>query len=285
MSEIDPRLDQAFEALRAECAATPPRPEAMRTARAAMHQARATRPAVGGLALFGERLRQALTPRRLGVAGGGVVAGLAVVAALGWNAPAGSPLHGVRVAHEQLSLVLPGSDRVGLDLGFAESRLHEVEKGQGSSSALDEAQRLLDDARQHLTASSPQWKRWRDDESLLGRLRQRGEEETQQGPSGGDDGGSGGGTESSSGTTSDDHGGSTSTSTGGGGGDGGSSSSSTSTEQHESTTTTTTTTTTQSSSSTSSHEGGGSSSSSSSSSTSTSGGGGGSDGGGGGSGG
>jgi hypothetical protein len=192
---MDPRLLAAFDALRAESAVAPD-PGATARARAAMHAARAARPQLGGLALLGAHLRHALRPQRLLAVGGGLVAGLTVVSVLGWNAPAGSALHGVRVAHESVVLVFPGTDRIGLDLDYAESRLHEAQSA-ASSSSLDEAEGLLDDARQHLAVGSSQWTRWQDDEKLLGDLRHQDE--------GGDNGGTvpggSGGAAGSSGTT------------------------------------------------------------------------------------
>lgn len=279
MSEIDPGLQRAFEALRQESSPAP-RPEAMAAARAAMHQARTVEMERRPLQRLARRLGTALTMHRLMAAGSAVAAGVALVALLGWNAPAGSPLHGVRVAHEQLALVLPGSDRAGLDLGYAESRLEQAQH-DGSTAALDEAQRLLDDAHAHLSAGSTLWPRWQRDVKLLSELRDR-------------DGESGSGTE---GVSGDDGNGSESTSTSSDGGEheGGSSTQttsstsdhdggSTSTGESQSSTTTTSTTTRESSSTSTSSggggDGGGSSSTSSSSTTDGGGGGGSPDGGG-----
>ena len=262
MSDLDPRLGQAFAALRAESAAAP-HEDAIEAARAAMHQARVV-DADAGAAPLSARLRAALTTHRLMAVGTGAAAGLAVVAALGWNAPSGSPLHAVRVAHEQIALALPGSDRVALDLGFAESRLGEARQ-DGSTAALDEAQGLLDDARAHLVAGAPLWSRWQADEKELGELR-HGDHDGGQGSGGSDEGsGSGGGSTSRSqggSTTSSEHEGGASASTTSSSHDGGGS------------TTTTTTTMSESSSASTGGDGGGSSSTSSSSSSSSSDGGG-----------
>lgn len=194
MSDVlDAPLALAFAALRSESGVAP-RPEAMHAARAAMHRARATSDhsgAVGGLTLGG-RLRRVVTAHRLTAGAGAGVAGLVVVAALGWNAPASSPLHAIQLAHEQISLDLPGSDRVSLDLGFAESRLGEA-RTDGSGSALDEARGLLNDARGNLAAGSPLWSRWQDDEQRLGELRD-GEEGSPSTPGGAPDGSGGGST-------------------------------------------------------------------------------------------
>lgn len=275
MSDVDPRLRTLFEAMQAEGEQLPPRPEAMEQARAAMHQARQRQAEPRGLALFTERLRLALTPRRLMASGGGVVAGLAVVAAVGWNAPAGTPLHGVRVAHESLAMALPGSDRVSLDLAYAESRMVDAQKQDGSwTSSLDEAGRFLDDARQHLQSGSPLWPRWQDDEQALAELR---DHDGGDQPGGAPAGGSGESSESQS--SSSQSGGSSSQS----GGDDGHESSSASTSTREESQSSSSSSqeehssTSSSSSSSNGGDGGGggeSSSSSSSSSTSSSGGGG-----------
>lgn len=254
--EMDPRLRSAFEALRAESAEAPDR-GAMETARRAMHHARAIQPERSGVAVFAALLRTALSPRLLVATGGTLVAALAAVAVIGWNAPAGTPLHGIRVAHESLQLAFPGADRVALDLDYAESRMQDAQQSSGSwSSSLDEAARYLDDARQHLQSGSPLWPRWQDDESLLAALRHDDDHgttppnpggsetesrTTQSGGAsgeGGDDRGSSGSTssstaeehESSSSSSVEEHSSSSSSSSseGGGGSDGGGSSSSTS---------------------------------------------------------
>jgi len=263
VSEREPGLQRAFEALREESSPAP-RPEAMAAARAAMHQARTVELERTPLQRLGRRVGAALTVHRLMAGGTGLAAGVAVVALLGWNAPAGSPLHGVRVAHEQIALVLPGSDRAGLDLGYAESRLEQAQR-DGSTAALDEAQRLLDDAHAHLSAGSALWPRWERDEKLLGELRH---DDGEGGSDGGSDSGSGGTQSTSTSSDGGDHEGGTSTQ------------SSSSTSEHEGGTTsseqsqaTTTTTTTRESSTSSTSDGGGGGSSSTSSSTSGGGGG------------
>ena len=200
MSEMDPRLLAAFDALRAESAAAPD-PVSTERARAAMHVARAAQPELGGLALLAARVRHALRPPRLLAAVGGLATGLAVVSLLGWSAPAGTPLHGVRVAHEAVVLALPGSDRIGLDLDYAEARLREAQAQAGSRSSLDEAAGLLDDARQHLAAGSLRWPRWQDDEKLLGDLRRNDEGGENGGTTPGGSGGSSTSSESSSTST------------------------------------------------------------------------------------
>jgi hypothetical protein len=271
VSELDPRLASAFDELREQSGA-PADHAAMEAARAAMHRAVAAQPQRRGLGLLAFHLRLALTPARLLAAGGGAVAGLAVVATLGWNAPAGSALHAVRVAHEALVLALPGADRVGLDLDYAEARLHDAQHQSGSwSSSLDEAGRFLDDARRHLTSTSPQWSRWQGDEKLLSELRTSDDHGGTTGGSEEGSGGSaspqpGGGTSNGESSSSDEHEGTTSTSTSTH--EGSQSSSSSSTTEHSSSSTTT-----ESTSSSSSDGGGGSSSSTSSSSSSDGGGG------------
>jgi hypothetical protein len=273
--EMESRLRAALAELRQDSAA-PARPEAVDAARRAMHLAVAARRERGGPALVLERVRRALTVHRLMAAGAGAAMGLATVTALGWNAAPGAPLHVVEVAHEQIALALPGADRAALDLSFAESRLEEA--AAGNSGALDEAQRLLDDAHSHLPAdhSSALWARWGTDSRTLAGLREArsggGEDhggvpgfdgsDSSSGSGSGEDRSGGGGDRSTSTTTSS----TTASRSGEEGGDGGSTSTS-STESRTSSSSTTT--------SGGDHEGGGSSSSSSSTSTTTSGGGGG----------
>jgi hypothetical protein len=175
MSELhalDPGLATALRAWRQDSLA-PVRPAAMASARGAMHQARVARLQRRRVAVLGSRFRAALTPGRLLAGAGGVAAGLAAVAVLGWNAPAGSPFHVVRLAHEDIAMAVPGADRTGLDLAFAEARLREVRQGAAPAAALDEAARLLDDAHARLPAdhASPLWERWQDDVHELDGLR------------------------------------------------------------------------------------------------------------------
>lgn len=172
--EMAPQVVAAFAALRADAPA--PDGGAMAMARAAMHRERVTRGDLrgsGAVAPAWPRLRDALTPRRLALTGGGAVAALAVVVALGWNAPAGSALHAVRVAREQVALAVPGADRAGLELSNAEVRLRDAADGTAVAASLDEAARLLADARDHLPEdrSSALWSRWRNDDAQLEALR------------------------------------------------------------------------------------------------------------------
>ncbi|HEV7677624.1 MAG TPA: hypothetical protein VGQ42_03560 [Candidatus Dormibacteraeota bacterium] len=180
-AEMSVGLQSAFAALRQESSA-PPRPAAMAVARAAMHQARVAprRAGVAPLPLFADRLRRAFTPGRMTAAGGGLATGMAAVALLGWNAPAGSPLHVVRIAHEQIALAVPGADRIGLQLSYAESRLRDAVQGTATAASLDEAAQLLGDVHGGLPGdhSSALWSRWQVDQNQLDHLReqQRGED-------------------------------------------------------------------------------------------------------------
>jgi hypothetical protein len=171
----DPRLLAAFAELRAESAA-PARPDAVAAARRAMHMAAAERAGHRGMAPLLDRARRLLTPHRLMAGAAGATLGLAAVTALGWNAPAGAPLHAVEVAHEQIALALPGIDRVSLDLNYAEVRLAQAAGGDSPGDALDEAQRLLDDAHSHLPGDhgAAVWTRWQSDSHRLDDLRRAG---------------------------------------------------------------------------------------------------------------
>lgn len=107
-----------------------------------------------------------------------VVAGAASTAAVGWNAPAGSPLHFVRLTQERVRLSMPGADRPAIELSLAEDRLREARPGHAADS-LREAASLLAEARRAL-ANDQQV-------SLAGRLENDEaalrDEETQQAPS------------------------------------------------------------------------------------------------------
>lgn len=224
-AEMTPRLQSAFAALRQE-SAMPPRPVAMAVARAAMHDAAGARgrARLALLPLFAARLRRGFTPVRLLATGGGLVTGLAVVAVLGWNAPAGTPLHVVRLAHEQIALVVPGADQTGLELSYAESRLRDAVQGTSTAASLDEAARLLADVHGRLPANhgSALWSRWQDDQNQLDGLRQRHGGEDGGGPGGPDGapapaGGASHPSSSSSPDADDHHGGPGSTDPGAGG--------------------------------------------------------------------
>lgn len=197
---LDPRLAAAFAALRAE-SAEPAEPDSVAAARRAMHLAAAQRDGRSTAAVVRERLARTLTLHRLMAAGSGVAVALATVTALGWNAPAGAPLHVVQVAHEQIALALPGIDRASLDLSYAEARLTQAATGQSEADALGEAQRLLDDAHAHLPSdhADSRWQRWQEDSNRLATLREEpagGEDQggatPQAGPSPRSDGGEGG---------------------------------------------------------------------------------------------
>jgi hypothetical protein len=234
---LDPRLAEAFAALRAE-SAEPARPEAVAAARRAMHLAAAERGGRGSLALAADRVRRALTLHRLVAATAGAAAVLGAVSAMGWNAPAGAPLHVVQVAREQITLAVPGIDRVSLDLAYAEAQLAQAAGGQAGDAALGEAQGLLDDARAHLPGdrSDPAWRRWQDDSRRLAGLRA-----AEQGEDRGASSASDGPAATSTPSAGDGRGGETTTTTSTSsaartGGDGGGGSSSTSSTSSRSTT-------------------------------------------------
>jgi len=100
----------------------------------------------------------------------GAVAVAAAVAAMGWNAPAGSFLHGVRVARQSVQLAVPGADLAGLHLEFAEQSLADARDGIDPAASVADARSELDAARGVLPPdhSSPLWTRWGDDEAILG---------------------------------------------------------------------------------------------------------------------
>ncbi|HEV7465612.1 MAG TPA: hypothetical protein VGP96_04890 [Candidatus Dormibacteraeota bacterium] len=162
MSELNPHMRQAFAALAAESAVSPSAAFQAR-ARAAMHSAVESRAA----------RRTAWAPLR-GLAGrrtaalGALATATASVLVAGWSAPTGSSLHPVRLVREQLTLALPGGDRAGRELGFAEDRLREATRAPDPSAALAEAASLLAAAGRDLHGGSgAQWGRWSRDEVQL----------------------------------------------------------------------------------------------------------------------
>ena len=149
----------------------PPLPQARERARNAMRAA-ATSPVgrryrVRALSLpFSVRLRRAhaLFAGTAAAVIGGVIVGL-----LGWNAPAGSPLYGVRAARQSIQLVLPGAERVALHLQYAEASLLDAHNDINAMASLANARTELDAAQRDLPAdrSTPLWTRWERDESDL----------------------------------------------------------------------------------------------------------------------
>jgi hypothetical protein len=178
---MDPRLAAAFAELRAASGELAG-PDAVANARGAMYRAVAERHEPRGLLLVMHRTRRGLALHRVFAGLAGAAMALSAVTALGWNSPAGAPLHLVQLAHEQISLALPGTDRAAADLGYAEARLDQAARGESESEALSEAQRLLDDAHDYLPAdhTSALWARWQADSGRLVALRTGFEHEAQK---------------------------------------------------------------------------------------------------------
>jgi hypothetical protein len=108
--------------------------------------------------------------RALRLAGALAVAGAAAaVATSGWNAPAGSPLHGVRTARQGVQLALPGANLAALHLDFAAQSLADARLGIAPAASLAEAGAELEAALRDLPVdhSSPLWSRWNQDEEQL----------------------------------------------------------------------------------------------------------------------
>jgi hypothetical protein len=135
-------------------------------ARDAMHceRARHHRP----VAALSGRLR-----RRLRLVALLSAAGAVALVALGWVAPAGSSLYPIRLAHEHLTLMLPGVDRSTAEMSDAESRLADAAAGRNQSASLDAAASLLAAAQKDLPSdrASAAWARWNGDEAELSGLR------------------------------------------------------------------------------------------------------------------
>jgi len=97
---------------------------------------------------------------------------LAVIGAIGWSAPAGTPFHGVRFARQAITRSLSGENRLDFDLSFAEQSLAEAVRNQDRQDSEAEARLFLDDARGLLPANQndPRWQRWQADETELAAL-------------------------------------------------------------------------------------------------------------------
>ncbi|HEY0409728.1 MAG TPA: hypothetical protein VGE42_05615, partial [Candidatus Dormibacteraeota bacterium] len=163
MSELSPQLRQAFADVAAESGVSPSAAFQAR-ARAAMHAAVETRAARGAR---WTPLRD-LAGRRAGALGAALATATASVLVAGWSAPASSPLHPVRLVREQVTLALPGGDRAGRELGFAEDRLREATSASQPAEALTEASTLLAAAGRDLHGGAgAQWGRWSRDQARL----------------------------------------------------------------------------------------------------------------------
>jgi hypothetical protein len=99
----------------------------------------------------------------------GVAVAAAAVATSGWNAPAGSPLHGVRSTRQGVQLAVPGANLAALHLDFAAQSLADARHGVAPAASLAEAAAELDAAHRDLPAdrSSPLWGLWNQDEEQL----------------------------------------------------------------------------------------------------------------------
>jgi hypothetical protein len=132
--------------------------------------------AVAGLPRGGRRTvplhaRFRLRHGPLPLAGSVAALAAAVIAGLiGWNAPAGSPFHGLRVARQGLLLAVPGANLAELHLEFAEQSLSDAHNEINPAASLADARSELDAARGELPVDhhSNLWARWSADESLLG---------------------------------------------------------------------------------------------------------------------
>lgn len=170
MTTPDDELDQHLAAWR-EDSLRPADAGARERARAALMQAvaagnRPGHPALTHLSLaFRGRHRAWRVAGALAVA----VAAAAVVATSGWNAPAGSPLHGVRTARQGVQLALPGANLAALHLDFAAQSLADARHGIAPAASLAEAAAELDAAQRDLPPdhSSPLWGQWNEDEHQL----------------------------------------------------------------------------------------------------------------------
>jgi hypothetical protein len=106
-------------------------------------------------------------PQRAGALA--AVTATVVTAFLGWNAPAGSSLYGVRAARQSVQLVVPGANLAALHLEFAAQSLADARNGISPAASLADARSELDAARSELPAdhTAPLWAQWSGDEAVL----------------------------------------------------------------------------------------------------------------------
>jgi len=149
---MDPTVRAELECWRAASGITPRQP-AMAAARraldAALDAAAKRRP------WWRRLLERQLRPRPFVTGAWFATAAAGVVVAMGWNAPAGTPLHGVRLAHEKIALALAGNGRAQLELEYAQERLDDARGGAARQPSLDEARQLLQDAQKDLGEKPP----------------------------------------------------------------------------------------------------------------------------------
>lgn len=99
------------------------------------------------------------------------LAAAVVVGVLGWNAPAGSPLYGVRAAKQSIALALPGANLAALHLSYAEESLADARDGVNPAASLANASAELQAAHAVLPPehSSSLWARYGEDEAMFNR--------------------------------------------------------------------------------------------------------------------
>ena len=177
MSGFDGSLDAYLDAWRDDSRRAPS-PVATERARLAMHRERNARAharhGAAWLPAMLPLLRLRVTRLRLVLVGSSVaLAGVAIVAALGWNAPAGSPLYSIRAVRQSVALSLPGADLAALHLQYAEQSLSDARNNVNVAASLGDAGSELTQARTELDGdtASPLWTRWeRDETQLAGQL-------------------------------------------------------------------------------------------------------------------
>jgi hypothetical protein len=147
-----------------------PRPHSRERAREAMLAAAAApihRPIARVLSAQSTFRLRGRFPRRAGALV--AVTATVVTAFLGWNAPAGSSLYGVRAARQSVQLVVPGANLAALHLEFAAQSLADARNGISPAASLADGRSELDAARGELPAdhTAPLWAQWSDDEAVL----------------------------------------------------------------------------------------------------------------------
>ena len=167
-----PELLRALAEMARE-ANTPPEAATELGARKLMHAAVARQAATTAQPASFREQAAGLLGRHVRFTGAVVTAAAAAtMVVLGWSAPAGSPLHGVRLVRESVALHLPGADDATLVLGYAEERMSDAASGRDPQASLAEASQLLKSCRGYLPSdhSDPVWQRWTRDEVEVARL-------------------------------------------------------------------------------------------------------------------
>ena len=168
MNEVDDLLAPYVAAWREESRTAPPPGSRERTRTALLAAVAATGHDARALPWHSRLRVRRGAPRLVGSLA--ALAATAAVGLAGWNAPAGSPLHGVRAARQSVQLAVPGANLAALHLQFAEQSLADARNRVNPAASLADARAELEAAHRDLPTDhgSPLWTRWDSDEATLG---------------------------------------------------------------------------------------------------------------------